>query len=45
MAIFTMSLMIIILLGAFTTYQTAVLMLPENTGREVNYERKKSWRQ
>lgn len=44
MAIFTISL-IITLLVTCTTYQTAILMLPENTGREVNYERKKSWRQ
>jgi hypothetical protein len=44
MTIFTMSL-IITLLVAGRTYNTNFLMLPENTGREVNYERKKSWRQ
>ncbi len=43
MTIFTTSL-IITLLVTCTTYQTAVLMLPEKTGLEVNYERKKSWR-
>ncbi len=37
MTIFTTSL-IIALLVACTAYQTAVLMLPEKTGLEVNYE-------
>ncbi len=44
MTIYIMSLLIALLV-ACTTYQTAVLMLTEKTGLEVNYERKKSWRQ
>ncbi len=44
MTIFTMSL-IFTLLVAITAYHREVIMLPENSGLEVNYERKKSWRQ
>ncbi len=44
MTIFTTSL-IITILAVCTTYQTEVIMLPENSGLEVNYERKQSWRQ
>ncbi len=40
MTIFTTSL-IIALLVAITTYQREVIMLPENSGLEVNYEGKK----
>jgi hypothetical protein len=43
MTIFTMSL-IITLLVAIMTYQREVIMLPENSGLELNYERKKLWR-
>jgi hypothetical protein len=39
MTIFTTSL-IIALLVAITTYQREVIMLPENSGLEVNYEGK-----
>ncbi len=43
MTIYIMSLLIALLV-ACKNYQTAVLMLPEKTGFEVNYEWKKSWR-
>lgn len=37
MTIYIMSLLIALVV-ACTAYQTAVLMLPEKTGLEVNYE-------